>query len=292
MTIQIILLGTGTPNACPDASGPATAIVVNGKPYLIDCGAGVIRQATKMYRKGFKSLSPHLFNTLFITHLHSDHTSGFADFILTPWVLERKNKMQIYGPKGTQKMYDHIIKAYQEDIDFRIHGFEKANEIGYQADIHPVEEGFIYEDENVKVEAFTVQHGTLECYGYKFYIGDKTIVISGDTCPLEKMKSIAKDADILIHEVFYSEGLKERTEKWQKYHRSVHTSSYALADIAKTAKPKLLVTYHRIYHFDMFDDHLDIDHIVKVREEAILKEIKSCYDGKVINGHDGDVYEL
>ena len=46
MSEQVILLGTGTPNACPDASGSTVAIVINDKPYLIDCGPGVIRQAT------------------------------------------------------------------------------------------------------------------------------------------------------------------------------------------------------------------------------------------------------
>ena len=48
MATQVILLGTGTPNACPDASGPATAIIVNNKPYLFDCGPGIIRQEDKM----------------------------------------------------------------------------------------------------------------------------------------------------------------------------------------------------------------------------------------------------
>ena len=38
---QVVLLGTGTPPADPDRSGPATAIVVNGTPYLVDMGAGV-----------------------------------------------------------------------------------------------------------------------------------------------------------------------------------------------------------------------------------------------------------
>jgi hypothetical protein len=38
-TTQIVLLGTGNPPADPDRSGPATAIVVNGTPYLIDMGA-------------------------------------------------------------------------------------------------------------------------------------------------------------------------------------------------------------------------------------------------------------
>lgn len=291
MSTQVILLGTGTPNACPDASGPAVAVIVNGQPYLIDCGPGVIRQATAAYRKGIKSLSPHLLNTLFVTHLHSDHTAGMADFILTPWVLERNEKMKIYGPKGISHMYHCIIDAYQADIDFRIHGFEKANEIGYQADIYDVSDGCVYEDENVKVEAFEVSHGTLECYGYKLITPDKTIVISGDTCPLDKMSQIAKNADILIHEVFYAEGLKQRTAKWQKYHASVHTSSYDLAKIALEARPQLLVTYHRIYHMDLYDDSLDVASEVHRREDAILKEIQSLYDGPVVNGHDLDIFE-
>jgi len=289
MSTQVILLGTGTPNACPDASGPAVAIVVNGKPYLIDCGPGVIRQATAAYRKGVKSLTPSLLKTLFITHLHSDHTAGLADFILTPWVLERQEKMEIYGPQGVQHMYDCLIDAYQEDIHFRIDGFEKANGIGYLADIYEVKDGYIYQDDYVKVEAFTVSHGTLECYGYKFYTPDKTIVISGDTCPLEKMENIAKNVDILIHEVFYAEGLKQRTPQWQKYHSTVHTSSYDLAQIAEKAKPKLLVTYHRIYHMDLYNDNIDVAKEVKKREQAILGEIQSLYDGIVMNGHDLDI---
>ena len=35
---QVVLLGTGTPPADPDRSGPATAVVVNGTPYLVDFG--------------------------------------------------------------------------------------------------------------------------------------------------------------------------------------------------------------------------------------------------------------
>jgi hypothetical protein len=40
---QVVLLGTGTPPADPDRSGPATAIVVNGTPYLVDFGVPEVR---------------------------------------------------------------------------------------------------------------------------------------------------------------------------------------------------------------------------------------------------------
>ena len=42
---QIVLLGTGTPNADPERSGPSIAIVVNDTPYLVDFGPGVVRRS-------------------------------------------------------------------------------------------------------------------------------------------------------------------------------------------------------------------------------------------------------
>lgn len=48
---KLVLLGTGTPNACPDNSGPASAIIVNNQAYLVDFGPGVVRQCAKAYQK-------------------------------------------------------------------------------------------------------------------------------------------------------------------------------------------------------------------------------------------------
>ena len=44
---RVVMLGTGTPRPDPNRSGPATAIIVNDTPYLIDFGPGVIRRATR-----------------------------------------------------------------------------------------------------------------------------------------------------------------------------------------------------------------------------------------------------
>src|SRR5262245_21838610 len=83
---QIVFLGTGTPIPDPDRSGPSVAIVVNGTPYLIDFGPGVVRRAAAAYRKGIAGLSHSKLTTAFVTHLHSDHTVGYPDLIFTPWV--------------------------------------------------------------------------------------------------------------------------------------------------------------------------------------------------------------
>ena len=291
METKLVLLGTGTPNACPDASGPCSAVVVGDRAYLVDFGPGVVRQAAKAYRNGIDALRPDRLVTAFCTHLHTDHTAGYPDLIFTPWVLERKEPLRVFGPKGIRDRTEHLLKAYKVDIDFRINGFEKANEVGYRVETQEINSGVIYRDDRVTVEAFPVSHGTLESYGFKFTTPDRVIVISGDTAPLEIVAEKAKGCDILLHEVEYTAGLAAREPKWQKYHREVHTLSVDLAEIAKKAGPKLLVTYHRIYHMEIQDNTVDVGAEMARRNEAILEEIRNAgYEGPVVNGMDLDVF--
>ena len=248
MNTRLVLLGTGTPNACPDANGPSSAVVVGDRAYLVDFGPGVVRQASKAYFRGIDALRPDLLTTAFCTHLHTDHTAGYPDLIFTPWVLERPVPLKVFGPKGLNHMTSHILQAYETDIDFRIHGFEKANESGYKVDVTEIEKpGIIYEDDRVSVEAFPVSHGTLTCYGYKFVTDDRTIVITGDTAPLDLVAEKAAGCDILLHEVEYAAGIACREPKWQKYHQEVHTLSTDLALVAKKAQPKLCFLKMRYY---------------------------------------------
>lgn len=287
---KLVLLGTGTPNAETQSSGPSCAVIVDNNAYIVDFGPGIVRQASKAFQLGIDALNPKNLKVAFCTHLHSDHTTGLADLIFTPWVLERDEPLKIFGPKGIKKMVDCTLQAYEIDIDFRINGFEKANYIGYKTDVCEINQGIIYQDEYVSVEAFTANHGTLESYSYKFITPNKVIVISGDTSPTELMVEKATGCDILLHEVFYSAGLSQREPKWQKYHSEIHTSSRDLAQIANKIQPIQLVTYHRIYHTNVQQNNINIIAHLKDREDAILSEIKEIYKGNVVNGHDLDVF--
>jgi len=149
---RVVLLGTGTPTADPERSGLSLAIIVNNTSYVVDCGPGVVRRAAAAATKyGIPSLRPAGLNHLFITHLHSDHTTGYPDFILTPAVLRRKGPLEVYGPKGLQSMTDHLLKAYAEDIDLRINGLEHGKPSGYKVNVHEVMQGVIYRDSNIVV---------------------------------------------------------------------------------------------------------------------------------------------
>jgi hypothetical protein len=108
---QVVLLGTGMPRPNPARSGPATAIVVNGRAYLVDAGPGVVRRAQAAFEMGIQALAPVNLTTTFLTHLHSDHTVGLPDLIFTTWVQGRKGPINLYGPAGTEAMTGHIMQA-------------------------------------------------------------------------------------------------------------------------------------------------------------------------------------
>ena len=78
-------------------------------------------------RAGTRALEAPQLKRAFITHLHSDHTLGLADLILSPWVLERDAPLEIYGPRGLRSMTDHLVAAYAEDIRVRRSGGEPAH---------------------------------------------------------------------------------------------------------------------------------------------------------------------
>ena len=101
---QVVLLGTGTPGPDPERSGPATAIISNGTAYLVDFGPGVVRRAAAAYQKGITAFGDRVsgLRTVFLTHLHADHTAGYPDLILTTWIMGRKWPLEVYGPKGHQ----------------------------------------------------------------------------------------------------------------------------------------------------------------------------------------------
>jgi ribonuclease BN (tRNA processing enzyme) len=274
---QIVLLGSGTPNADPDRSGPAVAIVVNDTPYVIDCGPGVVRRAAAAHRKGVAGLAVAKLRRLFITHLHSDHTAGLPDFIFTPAVLERDAPLEIYGPPGIKKMTNHILKAYAEDINIRLRGLEPSKPRGYVVRAREIETGVVYRDENVMVKAFPVKHGSWRrALGYRFETPDRVIVISGDCAPSESVVEACDSCDVLIHEVYSTTGFARRPPEWQRYHSNFHTSSKELAGIATRARPKLLVLYHQL--------------LWGATPERLLDEIKEGYQGRVVFGNDLDVY--
>ena len=275
---RIVMLGTGTPNADPDRSGPSLAIVVNGESYLVDAGPGVVRRAAAAQRAdGMPALASPKLRRVFITHLHSDHTAGLPDLLLTPWVLERTSPLEVYGPPRTKRMVDLISEAYADDIRIRLTGGEPSNKTGYRAIARDVAPGVVYRDSNVTVTAFKVSHGKWEAaYGYIFQTRDRKIVVSGDTGPTDAVVKACDGCDVLVHEVYSAERLKTRTADWQAYHSSFHTSGYQLGDIATRARAKSVLLTHQLYW--------------GADDPELIREVSTKYSGPVLAGRDLGVY--
>lgn len=227
-------------------------MVVNGKAYLVDFGPGVVRRAAAAkLDKGIGELDPTNITTVFLTHLHSDHTAGYPDLILTPWTMGRDKPLDVYGPAGLKNMTGLILAAYSEDIALRRDGLEKESPQGITVNAHEISAGVIFKDENVTVTAFPTRHGEWKSsFGYRFDTKDRSIVISGDTTPVEETVKACNGCDILLHEAttekYLSRPMRPNSQGYdiKAYAAQYHTTTTQLAELATRAKPKLLLLYH------------------------------------------------
>jgi len=288
---RVVLLGTGTPVPDPDRSGPATAIVVDDSAYLVDFGPGVVRRAkAAVFDRYITALEPANLKVAFATHLHSDHTAGYSDLILTGWTAGRRTPLEVYGPAGLKSMTEHLLQAYRIDIETRTNpeGDQRGNPEGWKVNSHEIKSGVIYKDANVTVTAFPTKHA-MESYGYRFDTPDRSIVISGDTNPSEETIKACNGCDVLIHEA-------RTLAMLTSFGAKNHTTSEQLAALAAKAKPGLLVVYHAWISWRPSAAPSGNQPVVLTTGElrsspdVLQKEIGSRYSGNFVIGRDLDVY--
>ncbi|MGO8678452.1 MAG: MBL fold metallo-hydrolase [Limisphaerales bacterium] len=272
--LRIVFLGTGTPIPDPDRSGPSVAVVAGTQAYLVDAGPGVVRRAAAAAaRTQINALRPPALTFLFLTHLHSDHTMGYPDLIFTPAVVGRGKPLEVFGPKGTQEMTDHLMAAWKKDMDVRINGLEHGNANAYKVNVHEIAPGVAYKDGNITVKAFLVKHATWDqAFGYRFETAGRSVVISGDTAPASSVAEACNGCDVLVHEVYCT----PPGQDGGAYYQAAHTSAAELAEIARQAKPKLLVLYHQLFN--------------GCNEATLLEQVQQGYAGAVVSAKDLDIY--
>jgi len=272
--VDVVLLGTGTPIPDPERQGPATAVVVDGLPLLFDAGPGVVRQAQAAAdRHRLRALSPESYRHVFLTHLHSDHTTGLPDLLLGAWVLGRRSPVRVVGPPGTQAMVDGILSSWQADMAIR-KGVEDLPASGIQVEVLETEGGVVFEEGELQVRALKVPHGTWDvALGFVVQAGPRRVVISGDTAPSAPLMAACDGCDLLVHEVYSKRGFdRVPVASFQTYHGTFHTSGLELGVLATQARAQKVVLTHQLFFGSP--------------EEQVVDEVKAGFAGPVVSGHD------
>lgn len=277
---RVIILGTGTPVPDADRSGPGVAVITGGEAYVFDAGGGMVKKAMQAWeRYDMSELYPQDIKYLFITHLHSDHIHDIAELSGHRW-WGRQQRLTVYGPAGLGEFVDNMNAMLKVEADIRAAGTPEelvTDRHGYQARAIEIEDGVVFRNDAITVEAFTVPHGEIKpAYGYRITTADKTIVISGDTTYSEAIAEKARDADLLIHEVYSGDQLSAQSEFWQQYHGQSHTSGAQVAAVANHARPGLVVLTHILFF--------------NASPEDIVGEVKRTYDGDVVMANDLDMF--
>ncbi|MEN8235146.1 MAG: MBL fold metallo-hydrolase [Actinomycetota bacterium] len=279
---HVVLLGTGTPRTEVGRAGTASAVIVDGHPYVFDFGPGVGLRISEGFERGITGLAMSGVTRAFLTHHHSDHTLGLPALMLTPWMFGRDEPLEVYGPQGTAAMVRAVADAYALDVAKRSLN-EPHTERGHELAGTDVVPGVVYTDDLVEVEAFAVSHGEWDpvahgpfpALGYRVTTPDRVVVFSGDTGPFDAMVDVYAGADVLVHEVFSTPGLASRPAQWREYHRRSHTSATHLGRVAAEVQPGMLVLHHQL--------------LWNASEDDLVDELTAVYDGPFVYGRDLDV---
>jgi ribonuclease BN (tRNA processing enzyme) len=248
MSTKLVLLGTGGgPMPKITRSAPANAVVVDDATYIVDCGNGVARQMARA-RLPFRSL-----RAVFVTHHHSDHTADFGNLFLLSWAGGLDHPVDAFGPPPLRTMTDQFLSLNAFDIGTRI-ADEGRPPLAPLIRAHDIDApGEVYRDERVRVTCALVLHPpVVPAFAFRFDTPDRSIVFSGDTAPCEALVELARDADVLVHEVLHEPSLDAicanlpNATRLRRHLLDSHTAHDQVGVVARDAGVKVLVLNHLV----------------------------------------------
>ena len=274
---RLILLGTkGGPRVGGGRKNPSTLLVINGVPYLVDCGYGTSQQ---FIAAGFPL---NTLRYLFFTHLHSDHVLEYGPIVYNAWAAGLRNRVDAYGPPPLRSATQAFWEYVKFDVDTRIADEGRPDPRPLLVVNELAGPGLVMENDDVKVTAAVVNHPPIKhAYAYRFDAKDRSIVISGDTNYAPGLIALAKGADVLVHEVLYLPGLDRLLSRvpnaatLRKHLLESHTVTEDVARVAAEAQVKTLV----LSHFVPGDDP-------EITDEMWSEAVRRHFKGRIIVGKD------
>ena len=243
---RLILLGTaGGPTPKPNRAAPAQAIVIGDACYIIDCGNGVARQMA------LANLKLGSIRGVFLTHHHSDHNADYGNLLLLSWGSDLTTRVHTYGPPPLAAMTRHFLALNDSDIRTRIADEGRPPLEPLIAPHELTAGGLVMQNDHVKVTAALVEHPPVApAFAYRFDCADRSIVISGDTRPSKALVELARDADVLVHEVMHVPSIEaliareSNATTLREHLLASHTTTEQVGRLATEAQVKTLVLSH------------------------------------------------
>ncbi|MEE4025781.1 MBL fold metallo-hydrolase [Gordonia sp. PKS22-38] len=281
---HLVLLGTAAgPVPMTGRTGVSTALVVDGHIYLIDFGHGAFEQfersgldigdldrifVTHMHSDHLADL----FTLLWLrfggvdpmthpVHIHGPASAGeLPDFIGPPGgTVNPENPTP-----GMADFFRYSLAAAAYDINTRmrdegwpdIRKMFQAHEIptpdvgaSANGNVAPPMKPFeVMSDERVKVSAILVEHPPIfPSYGFRFDTRYGSVVVSGDTTITPNMVTLARGADVLVHEVIDLNVVRNAgglSPEQIQHHERAHSDVTRVGTVAAKAGVKTLVLNH------------------------------------------------
>lgn len=272
---RIVLLGTkGGPSATASRSEPANLLIVDGTPYLIDVGAGTVRQIAKA---GYSAAD---IGTVFITHQHVDHNAGLVSLISLSWFgrswLDRHlPAVQIYGPPATAFLVKTALQYLSVSQRIFRAGVPQMRQADAMFVAHDVEHnGVFFVNGQIRVTAVENTHFLEKSYGptgqmdrsysYRFDTPSGSVVFTGDTGPSAAVQRLAAGADVLVSEVCaddfcgqarqsamlakLSGRMPRKMAEEERYHMlHEHLTPEEVGQLAAAAHVRVVILTHLVY---------------------------------------------
>ena len=239
--MEVTILGSGSPLPDPNRAGPATLVRAGGKTLLFDCGRGVLMRAAAA-----KAMAPKL-DGLFITHMHSDHTTDFNDVITTRWIMSPGvNPLRVFGPDGLELLTERTLAALAQDIGYRVAHHNDLDE-GPSVQVKELADGETLADDAVQITAAATDHSPVHpTLGYRIEFDGKVVAIAGDTVPCAGLDRLCKDADIYVQTVIRSELIRQSPSERLRDVLDYHSDVAEAGETAARNNVKTLVLNHMV----------------------------------------------
>ena len=247
MTIEITLLGTGSPIPDPNRAGPSTLIRAGGQQLLVDCGRGVLQ------RLAAAGCSASTLSALLLTHLHSDHIADLGDLLITRWVTTftpDAPPLPIIGPPGTAEVVEATLRAFGHDIGYRIAHHDDLT-APPPVDVQEYTTGQVWDRDRVQITVAPTDHRPVTpTIGFRIEHTDEngtaSVVMACDTVPCHSLEALAAGAGALVHTVIRDDLIdllpQQRIRDICDYHSSVAQA----AATARRAGVGILVLTHYV----------------------------------------------